>query len=260
MGGVRLAGRVVLFSLSVAVAFAEDPASGAIASRTGPAVPPTVIIGFLGGYVKPDNRVHSTVQLAERLRSQYPASVSVQVFGNHQRNRAYQEIVRRLDVDHNGSLSEQEKQSARIILYGHSWGASEAVVLARQLEKIHVPVLLTIQVDSVHKIGQNDAIIPANVQQAVNFYQPQGLVHGRSKIRAADPEHTEILGNFRFDYSGSSLRCKGYPWFNRLLMKPHTQIECDPEVWSKVESVIRSKLSAETTQTAKISAMGRTAR
>jgi hypothetical protein len=255
MGGVRMAGRVALFSLSIALAFAEDPASGPIASFTSPAVPPTVVIGFLGGYVKPDNRVHSTVQLAERLHKRYPASVSVQVFGNHQRNKAYQEILRFLDVDHDGNLSEQEKQSARIILYGHSWGASETVALARQLEKIDVPVLLTIQVDSVQKRGQNDAVIPANVEQAINFYQPHGLLHGRSEIRAADPERTEVVGNFRFDYTGSSLRCESYPWFNRLLIKPHTQIECDPEVWDKVESVIRSKLSPVATQPANIPAL-----
>jgi len=255
MGGVRMAGRVVLFSLSIALAFAEDPASSPIASFIPPAVPPTVVIGFLGGYVKPGNRVHSTVQLAERLRHQYPASVSVQVFENHKREKAYQEILRFLDADHDGNLSENEKQSARIILYGHSWGASEAVALARQLEEIDVPILLTIQVDSVQKRGQNDGVIPANVEQAINFYQPHGLLHGQPAIRAEDPERTEIVGNFRFDYSGSSLRCESYPWFNRLLIKPHTQIECDPEVWDKVESAIRSKLSPAKTQTAKLPAL-----
>jgi hypothetical protein len=240
----RLARQIALLSLTAVLAFGEDPAVPSISGVNHPGVQPTLVIGFLGGHVKPGNRVHSIVQLAERLRQQYPVGVSVAVFENHQPDKAYAEIVHWLDVDHDGSLSDEEKQNARIILYGHSWGASETVELARQLEKVKVPVLLTIQVDSVRKIGENDTVIPSNVEQAVNFYQPNGLVHGRAEIRAADPDRTEVMGNFRFNYSGSSLRCEGYPWFNRLLIKPHVQIECDPEVWNQVEALIRSRLSA----------------
>ena len=81
----------------------------------------------------------------------------------------------------------EEKQKARIVIFGHSWGASETVTLARKLERDGIPVLLTIQVDSVAKVGQNDSVIPANVGQAINFYQPDGIMHGRPQIRAADP-------------------------------------------------------------------------
>ena len=213
-------------------------------------MPPAMVIGFVGGFVKRDNRVHSTVQAAEHLRNRHHADVYVQVFENHQRNKAYREILRRLDLNKDGKLSAEEKQRARIILYGHSWGASEAVTLARQLERVGIPVLLTIQVDSVAKFGQNDSVIPANVGQAVNFYQPNGLVHGRSEIRAADPARTQIMGNFRFDYSENPISCNGYPWFNRLFIRPHTEIECDPKVWNQVESLIDSKLSPEAVITA----------
>ena len=78
-----------------------------------------------------------------------------------------------------GRYPSEEKHNARIVIFGHSWGASETVTLARKLERDGIPVLLTIQVDSVAKIGQNDALIPANVGQAINFYQPDGIVHGR---------------------------------------------------------------------------------
>ena len=47
-------------------------------------------------------------------------------------------------------------------------------------------MLLTIQVDSISKRGENDALIPANVAEAINFYQPNGLLHGQAQIRAAD--------------------------------------------------------------------------
>jgi hypothetical protein len=253
MAYTRLAGQIALLSLMTALAFGEDPASPRISGSNQPAAQPILVVGFLGGHVKPGNRVHSTVQLAEKLRKQYPG-VWVKVFENHSGSEALREVLGQLDVDHDGSLSQEEKQNARIILYGHSWGASEEVELARQLAKVEVPVLLTIQVDSVHKIGENDAVIPSNVEQAVNFYQPHGFVHGRKHIRAADPDRTEVMGNFRFDYSGSSLRCEGYPWFNRLLIKPHVQIECDPELWNQVESLIRSRLS-DPAQTARIPAL-----
>ena len=69
---------------------------------------------------------------------------------------------------------------------GIAWGGSETLALARELEKAGIPVLLTVQVDSVSKIHQNDAIVPANVAQAVNFYQSNGHLHGQTEIRAAD--------------------------------------------------------------------------
>jgi len=49
--------------------------------------------------------------------------------------------------------------------------------MARLLEKDGIPVLLTVQVDSVSK-GQDDKLISANVAQAINFYQIDGLLHG----------------------------------------------------------------------------------
>jgi len=149
-----------------------------------------------------------------------------------------------LDTDHSGTLSAAEKLNARIILYGHSWGASEAVAIARTLGKDGVPVLLTIQVDSVSK-GNDDRFIPANVAQAINFYQLDGLLHGRRQILAMDPLRTQILGNFRFDYKNNPVNCNGYPWYAQIFMKPHIEIESDPRVWGQVESLIRSKLPSQ---------------
>jgi hypothetical protein len=206
---------------------------------------PVVVIGFVGGYVRHDDRVHTEVQLVERLREEYSSAAFVQTFENHRGKDAHEAVLRRLDANNDGKLSPEEKQNARIIIFGHSWGASETVELARQLEKDGIPVLLTIQVDSVSKRGENDAVIPANVSQAVNFYQLDGMLHGQPQIRAANPAHTRILGNFRSDYNAKPLTCGQYPWWDRLFMKPHIQIECDPAVWSQVESLIRTNLSLE---------------
>ncbi|MGC1620005.1 MAG: hypothetical protein WA765_16060 [Candidatus Acidiferrum sp.] len=209
------------------------------------AAPPVIVIGFVGGFVRHDDAVHTEVQLVDRLREEYASGIYVQTFENHRGKDAYRAVLRLLDANRDGNLSPEERQSARIIIFGHSWGASETVELARQLGKDGIPVLLTIQVDSVSKLGENDSVIPANVAQAVNFYQLDGFLHGQPKIRAANPARTRILGNFRSDYKSKPLSCGQYPWWDRVFMRPHIQIECDPTVWNQVESLIRSNLSLE---------------
>src|ERR1700730_3439313 len=247
----RSAGTGLLcFFLSAVLTLGESGSPIPVITPHPSAMPPAMVIGFVGGFVKHNNLVHGTVQVVDHLRNEFPAGVYVQAFENRRREKAYKAIFERLDLNHDGALSREEKQNARIVIFGHSWGASETVTLARKLERAGIPVLLTIQVDSVSKIGQNDGVIPANVEQAVNFYQPDGVVHGRPRIRAADPERTEIVGNYRFDYKANPIRCDGYPWFDRILVRSHTEIECDPSVWSQVESLIHSKLSPEAPNTA----------
>jgi hypothetical protein len=209
-----------------------------------PAAPrsPAIVIGFVGGYVKHDNMVHSEVQLAAEIRAAYPSDVYAGAFENHRGQEAYQQILRLLDANHDGMLTAEEKNNARIVLYGHSWGAAETLTLARELQKQGIPVLLTIQVDSVAKHGQNDRLVPANVAEAVNFYQRRGFIRTQRRIQAEDPEHTRIIGNVLFDYRGQAIRCENYPWWDRYIAKPHTQIECDPKVWNQVGALIRSKL------------------
>jgi hypothetical protein len=206
------------------------------------ATTPVIVIGFVGGFVRHDAMIHSAVQIAAHLRQDYPSGVHVEVLENRRRETAHAEIIRFVDVDHGGTLSAEEKRNARIILYGHSWGASEAITLARELEKEGIPVLLTVQVDSISKFGENDKVIPANVAEAANFYQLNGFLHGQPQIRAADPARTHIIGNFRFDYKANPISCKQYPWYDRVFMRSHIEIECDPRVWTQVESLIHSRL------------------
>jgi hypothetical protein len=203
---------------------------------------PYIVIGFVGGFVRHDDTVHSPVQLAERIRKDYPSNVHVEVFENHRRELAHQLILKLLDTNRDGTLSDEEKRNARIILYGMSWGGSETVALARELQAEKVAVLLTVQVDSVQKTQENDEVIPSNVAEAVNYYQSDGFLHGRPEIRAENSSHTKILGNFRFSYTSMPDACANYPWWDRWFVKPHTEIECDPIVWRQVESLIRTKL------------------
>lgn len=234
--------RVLSFLLSATLASGPGVAALAHATEKASAAPPVIVVGFMGGLVRHDNLVHSGVQLAAHLRADYPSGVHVEVFENRRGNAAHEEILRLLGTKQDGQLTLEGKRSARIIIYGTSWGASETLTLARELEKDGIPVLLTIQVDSVAKIGEDDTVIPGNVAEAVNFYQPSGVLHGRREIRAADAAHTRILGNFRLDYEASPVKCEGYPWYASLLWKEHIEIECDPKVWGQVESLIRAKL------------------
>lgn len=221
----------------------EEAVGGAGANGVvKPGSAPTIVIGFVGGFVGHENAVHSPVRVAAKLKREYPDGVYVEVFENHRREEAYRRILQLLDVGGDGKLSEEERRDARIVIYGMSWGGTETVALAKELKAQKIPVLLTVQVDSVAKIGEDGGVIPANVGEAVNFYQDNGLLHGRAKIRAEDAARTRILGNFRYDYKTKPLVCEGYPWWDRMLTKYHTEIECDPAVWGRVEGLIREKL------------------
>lgn len=205
---------------------------------------PALVIGFVGGFVHSDDLRHAEVQMAQQIQATYGNGVHVQIFENRRRAKAHELLLDWLNRGRDGKLTDEEKRSTRVILFGHSWGASAVVSLARELQRDGIPVALTIQVDSVTKNGEDDSLIPANVVEAVNFYQTGGILHGRSKIRPADPSRTMILGNFRFTYEKEPAECRAYPWYDRLLFKGHTAIECDPRVWSQVEALIRMRLPA----------------
>jgi hypothetical protein len=205
-----------------------------------------IVIGLVGGFVRHDDVKHPEVEFAGLLRERYPSVVHAEVFSNHDGKNAVRRILQLLDTNRDSVLTADEKEHASIIIYGHSWGASQAVTLARQLGRRGVPVLLTIQVDSVHKPGHDDAVIPPNVRNAINFYQAKGLIHGRSSIRAADRSRTNIIGNLQMTYQDHRINCDNYPWIARHLNKPHHEIENDPLVWEQIASMIDNELSKST--------------
>lgn len=218
-------------------------------STSAPPNPSSIVIGFVGGFVRHNNPHQQPVQLAQRIRRSMGRDTFVQVFENRRRKQAFNTILHLLDRDHDGQLSNQEKSQAHIVLFGHSWGAAAAVLLARDLDRVGVPVLLTVQVDSIRKIWQHDRIIPDNVAAAVNFYQPHGLVHGRAQIVAADPSRTQILGNYRYDYQEQPVKCETLGLFDRITPS-HAQSECDPHLWSRVEDMVRQRIEPDSNQLA----------
>jgi len=242
--------RASLLSLTVLAATmpAFSRAVDAIPLRPEPAAAPSsIVIGFVGGFVSPDDSHHGPVKFAAQIQRTNSKDTYVRVFENRRRKQAYAAVLRLLDTNRDGILSAEEKARARIILFGHSWGASAAVSLARDLRREGIPVLLTVQVDSVAKVWQNDSIIPDNVAEAVNFYQPHGPLHGRKQITAADPAKTEILGNYRVDYKKNPVQCPEASWADRFFTPGHTQSECDPHTWSQIETMVRQRLIASYT-------------
>jgi len=227
--------------LAIGCSAASDPPGSAALCRPHA---PLIVIGFLGGHVRAGNLVHREARLARDLDRRYPNAVRAMTFANCDQDAALHFLLNLLDTNQDGLLSDNEKAAARIVLYGHSWGASQVVNLAQELDRRGIPVLLTIQVDSVRKHGEHDGSIPANVREAVNFYQAEGLLHGRRSIQAIDPMRTTILGSYQSTYKRTPVSCSGFPWFARTFMKPHIEIENDIAVWGQIDALIVSRSCA----------------
>jgi len=199
----------------------------------------TLVIGFLGGYERWDDEHRSIRQLTLKLRNR--PGVYAESIANHNRAVSLKLIRRALDTNRNGKLDPDERARARVILYGQSWGGAAAIATAEDLEKLGVPVLLTVQIDSV---GIHDQIIPANVLAAVNYYQHDPLtIQGRQQIRAADPAKTRILGNFAASYTQRSIDETNASWARRTFGGSHAKMELDPAIWIQVERYIVDAIS-----------------
>jgi hypothetical protein len=203
-----------------------------------------IVIGFLGGFARNGDTKHPEVWFGAYLREHYSSAIEVSVISNHEWREAKRDVLRLLDADHDGVLTAAERGQAKIIVFGHSWGASEVSTFARDLGQLGIPVLLTIQIDIVSKPGQNPILMPPNVEAAINFFQSEGPLHGRTQVVAEDPRRTAILGNFHMTYEGHRVDCRNYPWLARTFNKPHHEIENDARVWNQIAVVIDSRLSS----------------
>src|SRR5438552_15082299 len=92
--------------------------------------------------------------------------VYAETLENKKRALAIELIRNAFDRNQDGQLDERERASVRLILYGQSFGGAAVVTLARQLKKMNVPVLLTVQINSV---GRGDQVIPPNVDRSANL-------------------------------------------------------------------------------------------
>ena len=212
----------------------------------------TLVIGFLGGRERWDNEERSPRKLALKLRSRQIAGLHVETLANRIRPLAVTLVERAFDRNQDGTLDPTERASARIIIYGLSFGGAATVKLARDLSERNVPVLLTIQIDSV---GRDDAVIPPNVRRAANFYQKNGVViSGEGPIRAEDPTRTTIIADCRMDYSNRKIDISHVNWFKKLGRVAHSYISYDPQVWTRVEKLILGEVSRDLRDAANVAA------
>lgn len=195
-----------------------------------------LVIGLMAGREAWDNDQRPVRKLALKLRAMNLPGVHVETVENKKRDLALRLIRNAFDRDGDGKLDAQELAATRLILYGHSFGGAAVVKLARQLKQMSIPVLLTIQIDSV---GLDDRIIPSNVARAANLYQQNGLlIRGQASIRAEDPQKTAILGNFKYDYTRRDVDRSGVPLYEKIFAVAHGKIASDPEVWGRVQELI----------------------
>ena len=193
-----------------------------------------IVIGFLGGVDRWNDPHRGVRKVALDLRA--IPGIYAETIANRHRKLAREFIQRALDWNGNGKLDPEECSAARIVLYGQSLGAEGAIDFARELDHMRVPVLLTVQVDSV---GFHGGTIPSNVGAAANFYQHEPFsIWGRQAIHAADPARTRILGNYQFRYTGRDIDTSAASWARRHLGGGHAKLELDPVVWQQVEALI----------------------
>jgi hypothetical protein len=200
-----------------------------------------LILGFQGGRDSWDDPKPGVARMAEKLRTLNLPYVHVETVENQKRNLAMMLIRNAFDFDGNRYLTEDEGKNVRLIIYGMSFGGAAVVKLARQLEHDNLPILLTVQIDS---IGRNDAEIPSNVKRAANLFQRSGkIIHGEPEIRAQNPSHTRTLGNFEYEYKNSSIDISNVSWIKKIFRVAHTKMDRDPAVWSRVEQLIVEEIT-----------------
>lgn len=203
----------------------------------------TLVVGFMGGRDSWDDDRRSIRKLALALRGMDLPGVHVETIENTERDVALQLVREAFDRNRDGTLDNEERSSARLIVYGQSFGGAAVVKFARQLGEIGVPILLTVQIDSV---GRGDEEIPANVRRAANLYQENGwFIRGEDDIRAADPARTEIVGNFQYDYSKKQIDISRVPFWKKVFRYAHTRMEHDPAVWQRVQALLLEGLAAK---------------
>ncbi len=203
----------------------------------------TLVLGFLGGRQPWNNPKEGTRRLALQLRAMNLPGVHIETLENRKRKLALELIQRAFDSNRDGRLDVSERRAMRLVVYGQSFGGAAVVKLARELEKLDIPVLLTVQVDSV---GRGDDLIPPNVRRAANLYQREGLlVRGEPEIRAEDPQKTEIIGNFQFSYKNKKVDMSGVAWHKRIFRDAHAKMDRDTDVWAKVEELVLAELKRE---------------
>jgi hypothetical protein len=195
-----------------------------------------VVVGFLGGRDRWNDEDKGVGRLALRLRDS-ERNIFVETFENRRRNVAEEFVLQALG---------DERAQRPLVVYGQSFGGAAVLKFARSLERLSIPIALTVQVDSV---GRGDGLVPTNVRFALNLYQSDGwFIRGEQPIRSEDPGETVILGNRQFHYDrppGSEIDVADVPWWKLDFRIPHARMDRDEQVWDLAGNAIRAACAGE---------------
>jgi pimeloyl-ACP methyl ester carboxylesterase len=120
------------------------------------------------GHLETLSQPQPTVVLIRGFQDWYSTGVDQLV--NKLHNAGFSAEAFREDQWRDVAIELRQHSHPPLILVGFSYGADDVILIARQLNNAHEPVDLLITIDPV-----TPASIPANVKQAVNFYEPNGI-------------------------------------------------------------------------------------
>lgn len=202
-----------------------------VLADAGPALPapdvPVVIVGFTGGREGRDADRSGVVRLGHSVAdsAKDDPNVTVRLYNNAEwpeAGRDILDIVQRSGVPASAPL---------VVAYGHSLGGGSIGRLARMLEAEGVDIDLAVYIDA---FGVRNPRLPANIRQAVNFYQRTGLLRGlplrgKRKLIPEDPDATTLLGSYRMTPDTPVF---GWRWslMQPLLYRQHHRLAHDARI------------------------------
>jgi hypothetical protein len=152
-----------------------------------------IYAGFVGALETSNHKHSGVVQIRDTLRGTEFPDVCANSFIPISWTSGRDWILTHFP-SHPGALTPAELESApRIILVGHSTGGWAMLSVARDLRDKHIPVELTVQIDSV---GVTDYTIPKNVNSGAIFHAWDALMFMTTKnVHLEDPTHTKLIAN-----------------------------------------------------------------
>jgi hypothetical protein len=189
-----------------------------------------IYAGFVGALETSNHKHSGVVQIRDTLRGSDFSDVCANSFIPISWSSGRDWILTHFP-NHPGPLTTQELElSPRVIMVGHSTGGWAMLSVARELREKHIPVELTVQIDSV---GITDYTIPANVKTGAIFYAWDALFFMNTKhIRLEDPDHTKLIAKVTVK-DASHLSITRDPRIRELVMDAIINLRNDQPVSGK---------------------------
>lgn len=201
-----------------------------------------IYAGFVGAMETSNHKASGVVQIRDILRGSDYADVCANSFIPISWNSGRDWILTHFP-SHPGPLTTQELAVApRVIMVGHSTGGWAMLSVARALRDKHIPVELTVQIDSV---GFTDYTIPNNVKTGAIFYAWDALFFMNTKhIRMEDPDHTKLIAKVVVK-GASHLSITRDPRIRELVLDAVLHLRNEEAVASKPAVVEQSAVSVK---------------